>query len=91
MFDIGPEKLLLVLAAVFIFLGPKELPAAARTIGDGLRKLRALQDTLRTELGSALDLSTQQPPTPQLPPQADGSPQDDRVHERFGAGPSSFT
>ena len=91
MFDIGPEKLLLVLAAVFIFLGPKELPAAARTIGDGLRKLRALQDTLRTELGSALDLSTQQPPTPQLPQEADGSQQDDRAHERFGAGPSSFT
>jgi sec-independent protein translocase protein TatB len=54
MFDIGPEKVLVILVVVFIFLGPKELPAAARKIGELFRQLRSLQDTLRTEVNSAL-------------------------------------
>ena len=58
MFDIGPEKLLVLFAVVVVFLGPKEIPGVARTIGSWLRHLRSLQDTLRTELGSALALST---------------------------------
>jgi Tat protein translocase TatB subunit len=54
MFDIGPDKLFVILVAAFIFLGPKELPAAARKIGELMHQLRSLQDTLRTEAGSAI-------------------------------------
>src|ERR1700730_15055041 len=63
MFEIGPEKILVILAVVFIFLGPKELPAAARKISAGMRKLRSLQDDLRAELGSVLELPTVNEPT----------------------------
>lgn len=54
--DIGPEKLLVILTVAFIFLGPKELPAAARKIGAGIRYMRSLQDSLHAELGSALEM-----------------------------------
>jgi Sec-independent protein translocase protein TatA len=54
MFDLGPEKIMMILAAVCIFLGPKELPVAARKIGAATRQLRSWQDTLRTEVSSVL-------------------------------------
>jgi Tat protein translocase TatB subunit len=55
MFDLGPEKLLIILAVVFIVLGPKELPGAARKLGEVMHQLRSLQDRVRSELNSALD------------------------------------
>jgi len=54
MFDVGPEKIMMILAAVCIFLGPKELPVAARKIGAATRQLRSWQDTLRAEVNSVL-------------------------------------
>ncbi|MGO9874748.1 MAG: twin-arginine translocase TatA/TatE family subunit [Acidimicrobiia bacterium] len=75
MFDLGPEKIMMILAAVCIFLGPKELPMAARKIGAATRQLRSFQDTLRAEVSSALSLDTE-PSTPstdaddQAPPTA---------------------
>jgi len=59
MFDLGPEKIMMILAAVCIFLGPKELPMAARKIGAATRQLRSFQDTLRAEVSSALSLDTE--------------------------------
>jgi Sec-independent protein translocase protein TatA len=93
-FDLGPEKLLLVLAAVFIFLGPKELPAAARKVGEVLRYLRSLEDTIRTEVGSALDVThTAIPATnePGADDRARSLPPHELEHDEPGfAGPSSF-
>ena len=40
MFEIGPEKLLLVLVIALIFLGPQKLPEIARNLGKGLREIR---------------------------------------------------
>ena len=54
MFDLGPEKIMMILAAVCIFLGPKELPVAARKIGAATRQLRSWQDALRAEVSSVL-------------------------------------
>ena len=56
MFDIGPEKLMFIFAAVLLFLGPKEIPAAARTLGKFRQQLRSVQDTIRTELSSVLEV-----------------------------------
>ena len=56
MFDLGPEKIMTILVAVCIFLGPKEIPAAARRIGAVTRQLRSWQDTLRAEVSSALSI-----------------------------------
>jgi Sec-independent protein translocase protein TatA len=94
MFDLGPDKILVILVALFIFLGPKELPAAARTIGEGMRKLRALQDTVRSELGAAIDVPTDHAAPAELPSEPDTSHrsasggQDER---EFPEGPSSFS
>jgi Sec-independent protein translocase protein TatA len=92
MFDFGPEKLFIVVAAVFIFLGPKELPAAARTVGSVLRQLQSWRDMLHGELGAALQLPTEPtPPSHPVPvhypePQVEGSDEE----PGFPAGPSSF-
>lgn len=37
---IGPMELVIVLALALLILGPKRLPAAGRSLGDGLRNLR---------------------------------------------------
>ena len=63
MFEIGPEKIMVILAVVLIFLSPKELPGAARKISAGKRKVRSLQEDLRAELGSVLELPTAEEPT----------------------------
>ncbi len=54
MFDIGPEKLLVILTAVFIFVGPEHLPSAARRIGELIREVRSLQHAARAEMNAAL-------------------------------------
>jgi hypothetical protein len=93
-FDLGPEKLFIVVAAIFIFLGPKELPAAARKVGEMMRYLRSLQDTIQTQVGGVLE-------TPDTAiPSAIESGDDGRDHvlpphefehdEPGFAGPSSF-
>jgi sec-independent protein translocase protein TatA len=38
--SIGPLELVIVLILALIVLGPKRLPAVARSIGSGLRELR---------------------------------------------------
>jgi len=55
-FDLGPDKILMVLAVACICLGPKELPAAARRIGQIVRQVRSWQDQLRAELESVVHL-----------------------------------
>ncbi|MGO9876839.1 MAG: twin-arginine translocase TatA/TatE family subunit [Acidimicrobiia bacterium] len=56
MFDLGPEKILMILAVACMFLGPTELPKAARKIGAVRGQLRSWQDALRAEVSSALAL-----------------------------------
>ena len=68
MFDLGPEKIVFLFAVAVIMLGPKELPTIARTVGTALRQVRSLQETLRTELESALNPGVE---PPQVAPTAD--------------------
>ncbi len=70
MFELGPDKLVFILLAVLVFLGPKELPAIVRTIGKWRRQVRSFQDTLRAEIGSVLELpsGTTKPAEPPHPP-----------------------
>ncbi|MGZ6680374.1 MAG: twin-arginine translocase TatA/TatE family subunit [Solirubrobacteraceae bacterium] len=37
---IGPMELIIVLIIALVILGPKRLPAAGRSLGDGLREFR---------------------------------------------------
>jgi Tat protein translocase TatB subunit len=90
MFDIGPEKLLIILAVVFIVLGPKELPSAARRIGEAMRQLRSLQDRVRSELNAVIE-----PPSTEVT-HPDETDVPDRSHPKgdevpgLSHGPDSF-
>jgi sec-independent protein translocase protein TatA len=55
MFDIGPEKLLMILAVALVFLGPKKLPDMARSIGKGLREFRNASAGIREEISAQLE------------------------------------
>ena len=39
-FNVGPMELILVMAIALIVLGPKKLPEAGRSIGNGLREFK---------------------------------------------------
>ena len=43
MFDIGPDKLLIILAVALLVVGPKRIPEIARSLG---RSMRAVRDGL---------------------------------------------
>ena len=50
MFDIGPEKLLLLLALALVIFGPKKLPEMARSVGKGLREFRQASSEMREQI-----------------------------------------
>ena len=39
-FNVGPMELILVLVIALVVLGPKKLPEAGRSIGNGLREFK---------------------------------------------------
>jgi sec-independent protein translocase protein TatB len=57
-FNVGPEKILLILVIALIVLGPRELPEAARKIGNILGELRRMSAGFEHEVRSALDTAT---------------------------------
>jgi sec-independent protein translocase protein TatB len=48
MFDIAPSELLLVIIVAVIAIGPKELPAALRTVGRWIAQMRRMSAHFRT-------------------------------------------
>ena len=59
----GPEKILLILLIALIVLGPRELPDAARKLGNVMRELRRLSSGFEHELRSAFDdVTSHRPP-----------------------------
>jgi len=42
--SIGPLELVIVLVVALVILGPKRLPAAARSVGAGMRELKSSLD-----------------------------------------------
>ena len=68
MFELGPDKLVIIVVAVLIFLGPKEIPAVVRTVRKWQRHVQSFRDTLKNELGSVLELPRGgSAPTPRSP------------------------
>jgi len=57
MFNVGPEKLMVVLLIALIVLGPDKLPNAARQIGKYLNEFRRISQGFQQELRSAIDMS----------------------------------
>lgn len=55
MLNIGPQELLLILVVALVVVGPQRLPELARSIGKGLRSLRAAQDEVRRTVNDVLE------------------------------------
>lgn len=55
MLNIGPQELLLILVVALLIVGPRRLPELARSLGKGLRSLRAAQDEVRRTVQEVLE------------------------------------
>jgi Tat protein translocase TatB subunit len=53
-FNVGPEKLILLFVIALIVLGPDKLPEAARTMGKVLAEFRRISGSLQSEVKEAL-------------------------------------
>jgi|GEM_PF-6269892 len=62
---IGPSEALLCLAIFLIFLGPRELPRIARTLGKMAGHLRKASDEFRDQV---MNLDRQENPSTEKPP-----------------------
>jgi sec-independent protein translocase protein TatB len=54
-FNIGPEKLILLLVIALIVLGPSKLPDAARTLGKAVGEFRRISGSFQAEVREALN------------------------------------
>lgn len=54
MFDIGPSELLVIVIVAVIAIGPKELPAALRSVGRGIGQMRRMSAHFRTGLDAMI-------------------------------------
>jgi sec-independent protein translocase protein TatB len=54
MLDIGPSELLLIVIVAVIAIGPKELPAALRTVGRWIAQMRRMSAHFRTGLDAMI-------------------------------------
>jgi sec-independent protein translocase protein TatB len=54
-FNLGPEKILVVLVFALIFLGPDKLPEAARKLGEWMGHAKRMSGGFQSELRQALD------------------------------------
>jgi len=54
MFDISWGELLLIGVAALIFIGPKELPGALRTLGQWMSKLRRMASEFQNQFQEAM-------------------------------------
>lgn len=52
--QLGPLELVVVLIVALMVFGPKRLPEVGRQVGRGLRELRKIQDTVRSEINDVL-------------------------------------
>jgi Tat protein translocase TatB subunit len=80
-FNVGPEKILLILLIALIVLGPRELPEAARKIGNIMGELRRMSAGFQEELRSGMEaLSADTAPHPAPEPRVD-APSDPPARE----------
>jgi sec-independent protein translocase protein TatB len=54
MFDVAPSELLIIIIVAVIVIGPKELPAALRTVGRWIAQMRKVSGHFRTGLDAMI-------------------------------------
>ena len=52
--QVGPAEILVILFVALLVFGPQRLPEVGRQVGNAIRELRKMQDTVRGELDSVL-------------------------------------
>jgi len=55
MFGLGTWEIILILVVALIFIGPDKLPKVAKSIGQGMRKVRSAMDQVDAEIHRAQD------------------------------------
>lgn len=53
MFDLGTQELILIFIVAFLVFGPKKLPELGRTLGKGIRELKAAMRGVKDSLEEA--------------------------------------
>ncbi len=83
--QLGPLEILVVAVVALMVFGPKRLPEVARQVGHGIRELRKIQETVRSEIHDVLNA----PDTPSSMPNAH-STSDDVTSLSPGAMPAGY-
>ena len=63
----APEVLVILLVALLVF-GPHKLPEVARQVGGAMRELRRMQDSVKAELRTVMDVDATAPTYSSPPP-----------------------
>ena len=79
--QVGPAEIIVVLVVALLVFGPKRLPEVGRQVGRGLRELRKLQDTVRTELHDVMDAAERAGAEPSEPASRAVGPHRRAAHE----------
>ena len=75
MFGLGVTEILVILVVALIFLGPKRLPDAARSLGRGMAEFRRASSDLRSSLNlDAPDPDPEPPPAKRPVPEPAAQP-----------------
>jgi sec-independent protein translocase protein TatA len=61
--NLGAPEILLILVVALLIFGPQRLPEIGRQVGGAMRELRRMQDSVKSELHSALQETAPQYPT----------------------------
>jgi Tat protein translocase TatB subunit len=75
MFEIGPEKIMLILLVALIVLGPDKLPETGRKIGNVVSQLRRMSEGIQTEVRRGF-AEASDPPQSTNAPASDNPPRD---------------
>lgn len=74
MFGIGFQEMLIILAVVLIFFGPKRLPDLARSLGKGIAEFKKASEEVRQGIQEAMKEDTPSGCTGGTPPAAPETP-----------------
>ncbi len=66
--QVGPAEILVIMVIALLVFGPKRLPEVGRQVGRGLRELKRLQDTVRSEINDVIHSDEVAGTPPALPP-----------------------
>ena len=75
MFEIGIEKILLIMVVILLLFGAKRIPEIGQSLGKGIREFRRSMNEISRDVAREVNIDPEPPrqlslPAPQPPPQA---------------------